>query len=69
MSPDDPKANCDSRPLPPREPEPDECCGSGCEPCVYDRYYEALDRYEAAIQAWLQHHPEALADQAPDAKK
>ena len=44
----------DSRPLPPREPALEECCGSGCEPCVFDRYYEALDRYQAALQAWLE---------------
>jgi hypothetical protein len=47
----------DPRPLPPREPEADECCQSGCEPCVYDRYWEALDRYEKALREWLLRHP------------
>jgi len=39
-------------PVPPVEPEPWQCCGSGCEPCVYDRYWEALARYEQALEAW-----------------
>lgn len=44
--PDDPK------PVPPREPAADECCGGGCMPCVYDRYWEAYARYEDALRAW-----------------
>jgi hypothetical protein len=39
-------------PSPPVEPEPWECCGSGCEPCVYDRYWEELARYEEALARW-----------------
>ena len=42
----------DPKPEPPREPEPLECCQSGCEPCVYDRYWDALERYERALEAW-----------------
>ena len=30
----------------PEEPEPDDCCGSGCTPCVFDTYYDQLERYE-----------------------
>lgn len=48
----------DPRPQPPREPEPGECCQSGCEPCVYDRYWDALDRYERALGEWLLRHPD-----------
>ncbi|MFO1312960.1 MAG: oxidoreductase-like domain-containing protein [Burkholderiales bacterium] len=48
MKPDDD----DPRPLPPPEPHPDECCGKGCDPCVYDRYGEALSRYRKALKAW-----------------
>lgn len=47
----------DPRPLPPREPALEECCKGGCEPCVFDRYYDALERYRAALQAWLDRHP------------
>jgi len=42
----------DPRPVAPTEPEPWECCQNGCEPCVYDRYWEALTNYEAALKAW-----------------
>jgi len=36
-----------SKPTPkPQRPEPDECCGSGCVPCIYDYYYEALYKWE-----------------------
>ena len=47
----------DPKPEPPREPEPGECCQSGCEPCVYDRYWEALERYEQSLREWLLRHP------------
>ena len=34
-------------PPPPEKPEPYECCGSGCVPCIYDYYYDALEKWEA----------------------
>jgi hypothetical protein len=40
----------------PREPEPGECCQSGCDPCVYDLYWEAVERYERALAAWRARH-------------
>jgi len=33
-------------PHPPEKPSPDECCGSGCVPCVFDYYYDALDKWQ-----------------------
>jgi hypothetical protein len=30
----------------PREPEPEECCGDGCSPCVYDTYDMKMEKYE-----------------------
>ena len=42
----------DPKPEPPRAPEQWECCQSGCDPCVYDLYWQAVDRYEAALRAW-----------------
>jgi hypothetical protein len=42
----------DPQPQPPRAPDEWECCRSGCEPCVYDRYWEAMDRYERALDEW-----------------
>jgi hypothetical protein len=43
----------EQRPQPPREPEPWECCQSGCNPCVYDRYWADLECYERALTEWL----------------
>lgn len=40
------------RPQPPRQPEPEECCRSGCIPCVFDLYDEALARYEVSLARW-----------------
>lgn len=50
------------RPIPPVEPEPWECCGSGCEPCIYDRYWEALDRYERELERWKRAQVERPGD-------
>ncbi len=33
-------------PPPPEKPEPYDCCGSGCIPCVFDHYYTALEEWE-----------------------
>ena len=30
----------------PREPDPDDCCGNGCEPCVFDSYDINMERHE-----------------------
>ncbi len=31
----------------PVPPSPDACCGNGCRVCVYDKYAEAMEQYEA----------------------
>jgi len=41
-----------SAPNPPRKPEPHECCGTGCIPCVMDIYEEELWQYEKDLKAW-----------------
>jgi oxidoreductase family protein len=66
MNPPDPPVPAipDPRPLPPREPELEECCNSGCEPCVFDRYYDALERYREALAAWFERHPEVTPSKA-----
>ncbi len=56
----------DPRPLPPEEPLPTDCCGSGCPVCVLDTYTEDLHRYRADLVAWRERHPEA-GDAADDA--
>lgn len=41
-----------ARPQPPVAPALDDCCRSGCNPCVFDLYEDALERYERAMAAW-----------------
>ena len=55
-----PVSLADPRPLPPEEPGPNECCGSGCPLCVLDLYSDELRRYREALVAWKQRHPEAI---------
>jgi hypothetical protein len=42
----------DARPEPPREPALEECCGNGCDPCVFDVYAAERQRYLEALKAW-----------------
>ena len=30
----------------PQEPDQDDCCGEGCNPCVFDTYYDKLEKYK-----------------------
>ena len=39
----------DPEPVRPLEPDPSECCGSGCVRCVFDVYDESLARYEMGV--------------------
>ncbi|MBI3715095.1 MAG: hypothetical protein HY255_03775 [Betaproteobacteria bacterium] len=41
-----------AKPVPPRKPDPQECCGTGCIPCVMDLYEEELWQYEKDLRAW-----------------
>jgi hypothetical protein len=45
-------ATDDAPPVPPVRPDNDECCNSGCSPCVFDLYEEEVERYRAALSAW-----------------
>jgi hypothetical protein len=47
----------DPRPLPPREPQLEDCCGSGCVQCVFDIYEIAREQYALALRAWEARHP------------
>ncbi len=33
-------------PSPPEKPEAFECCGSGCVPCIFDYYDQALSEWQ-----------------------
>jgi hypothetical protein len=44
--------NDDPRPQLPLRPSDEDCCKGGCERCVFDLYDDALERYEADLEAW-----------------
>ncbi|WP_175837136.1 oxidoreductase-like domain-containing protein [Burkholderia anthina] len=46
----------DPRPTPPVQPELEDCCNSGCSPCVFDLYDEALTRYRVELAEWEARH-------------
>ncbi|AFJ89265.1 MULTISPECIES: oxidoreductase-like domain-containing protein [Burkholderia] len=46
----------DPRPISPEQPELEDCCNSGCSPCVFDLYDEALARYRAELAEWEARH-------------
>jgi hypothetical protein len=52
----------DPPPVPPVRPGPDECCDSGCNPCIFDLYQEELDRYRAELTAWQQRQSDRQKD-------
>ena len=37
---------CGKPPVEPIEPTQDMCCGTGCDPCVFDRFYDLIEIYE-----------------------
>lgn len=39
-------------PTPPERPGDNECCQSGCEPCIFDMYAEDVQAYRDALRAW-----------------
>jgi hypothetical protein len=62
MTADDPSAP--APPPQPEKPEAWECCSRGCCPCIFDYYWDAMSRWEAAVRA-LGLDPEVLkAEQA-----
>ena len=38
-------------PAPPLKPHPLECCNRGCCPCIFDYYYDALERWRDRVIA------------------
>jgi hypothetical protein len=51
-------------PPPPDRPEPYECCGRGCEPCIFDYYNNALERWRETMLS-LGLTPEPIARATP----
>ena len=44
----------DPAPTEPVLPDLEACCGSGCNPCIFDVYEAARERYLADLAAWQQ---------------
>jgi len=42
----------DPMPLPPEAPDINACCGSGCDPCIFDAHDMAMDDYRQRLRAW-----------------
>jgi hypothetical protein len=42
----------DPMPQAPEPPDINACCGSGCDPCIFDAHDMAMDAYRQALRAW-----------------
>ncbi|WP_293361065.1 oxidoreductase-like domain-containing protein [Phenylobacterium sp.] len=51
-------------PRPPDKPQDYECCKRGCCPCIFDYYYDALERWEQRVEA-LGHDPKEVLKRFP----
>lgn len=40
------------KPQAPTEPDPLDCCGSGCVRCIFDVHEDAMLRYREALAEW-----------------
>lgn len=49
----------DLPPTPPERPDDNECCQSGCDPCVFDWYAQEMQRYYAELEAWKKRQADA----------
>ena len=47
----------DPQPQPPVQPALEDCCRSGCTPCVFDLYEDAMERYRVQLAAWQMRQP------------
>jgi hypothetical protein len=48
----EPTPDDDPEPVAPVPPDDSECCGNGCDPCIFDLHAMERDRYFAALRAW-----------------
>lgn len=54
----------DDRPVPPERPLPADCCGGGCDPCIYDLHAEAMEEYGRSLERWEARQGEVDAGEA-----
>ncbi|MFM0474327.1 oxidoreductase-like domain-containing protein [Paraburkholderia strydomiana] len=59
----------DPKPAPPVQPDIEDCCHSGCSPCVFDLYDDALERYRVALAEWEARQAQHAAVPIPAAKR
>jgi hypothetical protein len=43
-------------PPPPEKPDPMDCCGGGCAPCILDAYEDALEEWRRIVSARVSAH-------------
>jgi hypothetical protein len=55
----------DPAPVAPIRPDNDECCGGGCNPCIFDLYEEARERYEEVLAAWRKRNRDGSTPRKP----
>ncbi|WP_353149841.1 oxidoreductase-like domain-containing protein [Pollutimonas bauzanensis] len=56
----------DPRPVPPPRPDSSDCCGGGCNPCVFEYYEDEMDVYRAELSAWeARHKPNVQPNKKP----
>jgi len=60
------KDDADPPPSPPSPPDDSDCCRSSCDPCVFDLYDAAVERYEAELARWQKRRAAADAKMRPD---
>nr|WP_229459438.1 oxidoreductase-like domain-containing protein [Massilia cavernae] len=51
----------DPPPPEPVQPALEDCCRSGCTPCVFDLYEDAMEHYRKELAAWRLRHPAAAS--------
>ncbi len=56
------KAILDALMKEPEKPLPTDCCGSGCERCVYDIYVEQLKQYKSWKKSQQQNQQTKTSD-------
>ncbi|KAJ2726654.1 NADH-cytochrome b5 reductase-like [Coemansia sp. Benny D115] len=48
----------------PEKPTPEDCCGSGCTPCILDTYREELGRHTTSVAEMQRHYERVQSGQA-----
>ena len=66
MPASEPHVDQDPPPAPPTAPADEECCGNGCDPCIFDLYGFEQERYFKELKAWRERQAQKIAS-APGA--